>query len=340
MLQDKIQTEPIRVRTLLQDKERYRNYPPFQREYVWSLIDKQAWINTLLRNLFCLEFLLMEETSPQGHRFHVIDGQQRLEATLEFLANGFPTMSIKEARKQLYTREPVAPECTYAQLAPALQQTLLEYKFRFTMIPQGYEDELEEMYLGINRHKPLTVGERLFIHNGKARHMALALLEHPFWQSVYQGKVLRKETFQAASMILALETLSFPLNLRIYTDEKAPMNRLVLGDLDNELTDTLKNTVWKRLTEAERLFKGVRITGKTDVIPAYEACMFLDEQGFRLMDSKPGCLHSWYMQAKRGTVNDRLQKRVRFRLMDYVSVQKEFWDIHRSPIQDVKGLAR
>lgn len=331
----------LRVGNLYEDRERYRNYPPFQRDKVWSLHKKQGFIDSLLRKLPTIAMLIMEDTDQEGLRiFQVIDGQQRLETILTFKENQFSTMSEKEARGRLYQLSPIEPGRTYGELSAESRNRLDDYKLHFTTFAKTDEDVLEEIFLRTNEQEALSIGEKLFIHNSKARHTALSLLDHPFWSTVYTGHTLRKEAFQAAIMCVCIELLSFPLNLRVYGDEKAPINRLILGDFDSELTDTFRNTVWKHLSEAERVFYKAQIASKQDVIPAYEACLLLGELGYNLLASKQGCLTDWYNQAKRGTINERLQKRIRFRQMEFLIVQKTFWEIHAEPLQRVSGLVK
>lgn len=77
--------------------------PPFQRGAVWTLAQKQAWWETILLNLptpaiFINRFGHYTSADdgplagPAGyeHREVIIDGQQRIRATAEFLRNEYP----------------------------------------------------------------------------------------------------------------------------------------------------------------------------------------------------------------------------------------------------------
>jgi hypothetical protein len=66
--------------------------PPFQRGAVWTLKQKRAWIETLLRGLGLPAIFVNQ--FPQEHEIYsfrevVIDGQQRLRATAEFMQDKF-----------------------------------------------------------------------------------------------------------------------------------------------------------------------------------------------------------------------------------------------------------
>ncbi len=66
--------------------------PPFQRGAVWTLKQKRRWIETLL-NGFALPSIIINQF-PAGHPDYgfaniVIDGQQRLRATADFMRDKF-----------------------------------------------------------------------------------------------------------------------------------------------------------------------------------------------------------------------------------------------------------
>lgn len=331
----------VRIGSLYQDRGRFRNYPPFQRDTVWGLRMKQVFVDSLLRKLPVNACMLMEDTDSEGRGvYQVIDGQQRLETIFEFLGDEFSTMSDKAARGGLLAFAPIEPGCTFSKLSHVTQNRLLDYKLPFVTFAKEQEDVLEEIFLRTNNQEPLSVGEQLFIRNSKARHMSLALLQHPFWSLRYAGRVGRKENFQSALELIAIEVFGFPVTLTISHSALSPLNRIVLGEMDSELSETLKNTIWQRLTMAERAFSGVSIRSKRDIIPAYEAIVFLDMQGFDLLASSVGCLSEWLTLAKRGDIRDRVRSYQPFARMDFLSFQKDFWAEHAEPIQHLSGLVR
>lgn len=66
--------------------------PPFQRSAVWTPEQKVAWIETLLRGLGIPAIIINQ--FPQDHKLYgyrevVVDGQQRLRATAEFMQDKF-----------------------------------------------------------------------------------------------------------------------------------------------------------------------------------------------------------------------------------------------------------
>ena len=66
--------------------------PPFQRGAVWTPQQKVAWIETLLRGLGLPALFINQfpsEHATYAYREVVIDGQQRLRATAEFMRDEF-----------------------------------------------------------------------------------------------------------------------------------------------------------------------------------------------------------------------------------------------------------
>ena len=67
--------------------------PPFQRGSVWSTEKKQAWIESLLMGIGLPAIIVNSfpgEHPVYGWKEIVIDGQQRLRATAEFIRDEFP----------------------------------------------------------------------------------------------------------------------------------------------------------------------------------------------------------------------------------------------------------
>lgn len=62
--------------------------PPYQRRSVWSLREKQRFLDTVLRNYPSPAIFLHTTFDPDGNpTYHVVDGKQRLSAILDFVDN-------------------------------------------------------------------------------------------------------------------------------------------------------------------------------------------------------------------------------------------------------------
>jgi hypothetical protein len=331
----------LRIGSFYQDRVRFLNYPPFQRDKVWRLRRKQVFIDSLLRRLPINACMLMEDVDEHGAGiYQIIDGQQRLETVVEYLQNGFPTMKEKDGKSGLYTLDPIEPGCTFSQLSNSAQNRLNDYKLTFITFAKEQEEILEEIFARAQEQEPLSVGEQLFIHNSRARQVALALMKHTFWETRYTGRTEHKEKFQAALQIIAIEILGFPVNMQISHQGLAPLNRLVMGEYDDELSETFQNTMWKRLSDIENVFYGASVHCKRDIIPVYQAAYHLDACGFDLSLSSKGCLTKWFVMAKKGKLAEYVRDYRPFAKINFPSVQKDFWEKEYEAIQHVPGLVK
>jgi hypothetical protein len=60
--------------------------PPYQRRSVWTMKDKQFFLDTIFRNYPCPAIFLHKEISDNGFTtYHVVDGKQRTQTILEFV---------------------------------------------------------------------------------------------------------------------------------------------------------------------------------------------------------------------------------------------------------------
>jgi hypothetical protein len=62
----------------------------YQRKLVWSVDEKQSFIDSLMKQLPVPLILVAERQSEAGPRLEIIDGLQRLDAVFSFVNNGFP----------------------------------------------------------------------------------------------------------------------------------------------------------------------------------------------------------------------------------------------------------
>jgi len=62
--------------------------PSYQRRSVWTLKDKQFFLDTIFMDYPCPAIFLHKTTSEDGAQvYHVVDGKQRLETILSFVNN-------------------------------------------------------------------------------------------------------------------------------------------------------------------------------------------------------------------------------------------------------------
>lgn len=117
--------------------------PPYQRNPVWQDHQKAYLIDTILRGYPVPELYLQTEVSSEGVEHHVIvDGQQRIRACLEFIANEFPLGDDSEEYAGL----------SFNDLEASARRRIFEYKFVVRMLPALPEAEIREIFGRLNRN--------------------------------------------------------------------------------------------------------------------------------------------------------------------------------------------
>lgn len=72
----------------LYNQNRLNLEPPYQRKNVWSLKERQFFLDTIFRNFPCPAIFIQKETDESGNTtYNVVDGKQRLETIFMFSRN-------------------------------------------------------------------------------------------------------------------------------------------------------------------------------------------------------------------------------------------------------------
>lgn len=127
------------IRYLLVVREEGRLFvdPPFQRGSVWSHEQRVAWVETLLDDLPRPPLFINESSrgaGPYGDTAVVIDGRQRVEATLAFIDGGL------QVRGERYPDQPEVFKRTFKGLLMPVVRT--QFKT---------ERECQELYVKLLR---------------------------------------------------------------------------------------------------------------------------------------------------------------------------------------------
>ena len=62
----------------------------YQRKLVWTILEKQTFIDSLLHKYSTPLFLFAQPNNPQNQQLEIIDGLQRLNAVMSFIENEYP----------------------------------------------------------------------------------------------------------------------------------------------------------------------------------------------------------------------------------------------------------
>lgn len=121
--------------------------PPYQRRSVWSLAERQRFIDTILKNYPSPAIFLHKTFEADGRAtYHVVDGKQRLEAILQFVDGKFRVgTDFGDVR---------AEGKKWAQLEefPSIRRALWNYQLVVEQLDDVQEPLVREIFERLNRN--------------------------------------------------------------------------------------------------------------------------------------------------------------------------------------------
>lgn len=317
----------LRVGALHAERPEYDNYPDFQREKVWSYPKKRNLIDTMLHKLPIPPFIVIRK----DHKFWVADGQQRLTTILEFLADGFATLRVREDPALSL----IEPHKRFSQLSAESREILNSYTLQIWVIDERDEACLGAFFRRLQQQQSLNLAERLWTYRDEARQHVRPLMDHPFWKEIYIGRLSRKRTFLGSLYLLLVELD------QIYTSITPPRLRdIATGVHEGALAPQLIETVSSRLDDVRHLFEGTMIVPVGEMIPLYQAVLFLEKSEYDLKKSEKGCLSPWYREVKEASLQAR-RTPGEIDLLARITAGKhqvEFWKQELPKMSAAKGL--
>ena len=118
---------------------------PFQRNPVWTDIQKAYLIDTILLSLPVPELYMVDAVDDAGDEQHiVVDGQQRIRACLDFISGDYRLLGddVNSAWRGLL----------FEELPPDQKQSIFSYKFVVRILPLMPEEEIRRIFSRLNRN--------------------------------------------------------------------------------------------------------------------------------------------------------------------------------------------
>jgi hypothetical protein len=118
---------------------------PFQRNPVWTDIQKAYLIDTILNGLPIPELYMQDIGNENGDERHVVvDGQQRIRAVLDFLSGAFSLEGDDVARQWRGLK--------FEELSADDKKVVFNYKFVVRILPPMDEDSVRAIFSRLNRN--------------------------------------------------------------------------------------------------------------------------------------------------------------------------------------------
>lgn len=251
----------VRIKTLYLEREKFENYPIFQRELVWPLSVKRTLIDTILRDMYLHPLLVHErKTDAQEIKYYIIDGQQRLSTIFEFMDGKFATTSVALNRKEEPAfLPPIEPNKYYAQLSPEARNTFDDYMLNLYVLAHIDDPMVGLIFRRVQNQVPLSLAEKLWSYTSKTANLAVELAKHPIWTEWFAGPINRRQNFQGSLYPIFIEIA------RGYANMTTPRLRdLVGGTKDKEITPKLVQKIHERLDAMMHAFAGTPFTALED----------------------------------------------------------------------------
>jgi uncharacterized protein with ParB-like and HNH nuclease domain len=183
---------PFAVSKFLRERRLINLEPTYQREAgVWSTSKKQLFIDSLI-NGYDVPKIYMHKVDQDktGFVYAVVDGKQRISATLEFLDNGF---ELGEDFKYVgYDCDiPPKPGDTYKDLDEQSRDILKEKSLDVVIIETDDEDDIEELFSRLNNGEKLNAAESRNAIGGTAAALVRELAGTKFFTEKIRFKNTR-----------------------------------------------------------------------------------------------------------------------------------------------------
>jgi hypothetical protein len=167
-------TKPFPISNLqyLQDEGKLWLSPKYQREEVWTRSQKQLLVDSLLNGID-IPKIYFRQINHGGYEYEVVDGQQRLRAVFEFLADEYPLGPDAEEM----SGEKVANQ-QFSKLATDLQMKLRMESLDVVVLKEYSDDDVEEIFLRLQNGTPLNAAEKRRAIAGTMRAVVQEMSKH------------------------------------------------------------------------------------------------------------------------------------------------------------------
>lgn len=237
--------------------------PPFQRNPVWTLPQKSYLIDSILNGFPVPEIYMQEYIDETGRERHVvIDGQQRLRASLEFVEGRF-AINADES--------PTWGGMKFDELSPEEKRRVFGYKFIVRQLPEMSDEDIRGIFQRLNKNVVALNPQELrqATYWGPFLRAMQEIANYPYWSTTGIFTPLNTRRMLDIEYVseLAVAVLHGHQNKKetldqYYAayeeefeqkDELVEKFRRVIYELEHLLPD-IKNTRWRKKTDFYSLF--------------------------------------------------------------------------------------
>jgi hypothetical protein len=211
------------VATLLQleNSGQLKLQPEFQREGVWPQAAKAYFIDSILNGRPIPPIYMQRTTSGQTGRteFAVIDGQQRIRAVKEFLADGFGLTELGD----MSVANPFRGK-KFSSLPAEMQQRLWNFDFVVQELSGYSESDIRDTFARMNKYV-VRLSKQELRHaqeEGKFKDFVERIAKWPFW---------RVKRVLTSAQLARMRAAEFTAEIAILLIEGGPQHQKAVIDL-------------------------------------------------------------------------------------------------------------
>ena len=172
------ETSEWSIRMLVDFEKRINVNAEYQRGKVWSQSQQALLIDSILRNFDIPKIFLRKRLDGGNNLFDVIDGKQRLTAIWRFASDDFRLLRHSPRFPALGD---LGGKC-WSELPQQAQDQLQFSHITVSNIEEATQEEIQELFLRLQRGEPLNAAERRNAMIGPVRNFVADILaQHPLW---------------------------------------------------------------------------------------------------------------------------------------------------------------
>lgn len=308
-----------------------------QRRFTCPLPHQQAFIDSLLCGVIIPTLTINRVISSGGlYKYEILDGIQRITSILRYIDNQFPTFTVNQAKRiDPGGKIPVEPGCYFRDLTVAAQKVIMQFQLSLLILQNIDEERKGVLFRRMNGNiQKLTTAQKYVSYNSKAVTYARKISAYPFWSESYIGDKEKSQDIQGSLYPLMIEAK----NGQYCKLSSGAIREWSLGQHDALVTSVLYSKVEERFLAVGHLFKGVRFKYGIQVIPMYQAALFLERDGIDAFACEEGCLTKWFDGLTKNNYGTYYRGASDiFHKIANIKSQKEFWD-DRKNLENMKRV--
>ena len=324
--------------------------PVFQRDSVWSEIQRRKLVRSIYENIPIPSIYLYERFQDNRTVYDVIDGKQRLETIFRFIGvKGFKKKSFWFKTEWMEEGNYNHDYCTWRDLEDIEKQHILDYPIQ-TITVKGSQSDIAEIFVRINSTgSKLTAQE---IRDAK-------YLKSPFLQEIHKigkqkwiqeffkrnrilssNRLTRKKHIELISELIISINSGGPVNKKKAIEDAMKMD-VIRGNHLNNLSKEFKS-VLKTIESIFPNFRSTRFIGLTDFYTLFLLVWkWKFQRGFVLKVGNASRLAEYYLVNFSNKIDIIREKQKKLQKIDeFESVYSDYLRTVQSGTDDITNRKR